>query len=392
MARGASSDAAVPVEVTSVARRPIARFIETNGALEAENEVDIVARVSAPIVALQVEEGQRVRKGQLLAKLDDRELQARADISRVTLGESQVAYARAQELQKESLISAETFEQARATFESAEAQLANDQIQLDYTEIRAPFTGWIVERYVDLAQQVSPGEALFRISDFDPLLVPIQIPERELARLKVDQPAYVTVEAFPDARFAASVLRMSPVVDASTGTIKVTLAVDADERLRPGMFADVYVETDRRDGALVIPKAALALDSMDDAVYVAGDGVAERRVVKLGFQEGDRVEVLEGLRPDERVIVVGQDALSDGTPIQVLRGDGQAVASSEAPQPPRSKGKGRGLDGELTEERLAGMRERMKQRGMTEAQIDERIEQIKSKFGGTRPQGATATN
>jgi len=279
-----------------------------------------LARVAAPITELAAEEGMTVRAGQLLARLDPREIRSQHEISRVTLEEAKLAYERAERLKGNQLISPEEYEQALARFETARAQLEQNQIQLDYTEVRAPFSGRIVARYVDLAEQVTVNTPLFRISDFDPLLCPIQVPERELPRLETGQPAYLTVEAWPGERFEASVLRIRPVVDAATGTVRVTLDVKGRGKLTPGMFARVYLETATRPGALVIPRAALSLESVGDTVYVAADGVAQRREVSLGFEERDRVEVTSGLEAGERVVVVGQDGLSDGTPIQVLRG------------------------------------------------------------------------
>ncbi|MEE9293195.1 MAG: efflux RND transporter periplasmic adaptor subunit, partial [Acidobacteriota bacterium] len=114
------------------------------------------------------------------------------------------------------------------------------------------------------------------------------------------------------------VLRISPVVDAATGTIKVTLQVRATDRLRPGMFSRVFIETATRQDAVVIPKAALSLDSIGDTVFVADGGTVSRRDVALGFEEGDFVEVVSGITDGEQVVVVGQDGLSEGTPIQVL--------------------------------------------------------------------------
>ncbi len=319
--------AAVPVETATVVRRDISSYIETNGTLEAENEVDIIARVSAPIVELGAEEGMAVRKDQVVARLEEDELRARLEISRVALAEAELAYERARQLREQQLISAEEYEQARSRFETARAELEGNQIQLGYTVIRAPFDGLIVERYVDFAQQVAANSPLFRISDFNPLLCPIQVPERDLPRLEPGQQAYVEVEAWKGERFSASVLRISPVVDAATGTIKVTLEVRSGGKLRPGMFARAYLKTASKPAALVIPKTALSLESIGDTVYVAAGGVAQRREVRLGFQEGDLVEIVDGLDEGEQVVVVGQDGLSDGTPVQILEGNG-------APPPP----------------------------------------------------------
>jgi len=393
---------AVPVEVAAVERRRISSYIETNGILEAENEVDLVARVSAPIVELLAEEGMAVRKGQPLARLDQDELRVQMDLARVALDEATLAYERAKKLRQEDLIPEEEYERAKSAWESAMAQLEANKIQLGYSELRAPFDGWIVTRYVDFAEQVNVNTPLFRLSDFDPMLCPIQVPERELSKLHADQPAHLLLEPWPDHEFQAKVLRISPVVDAATGTIKVTLEVRAEGKLRPGMFARVYLETDTRENALVIPKAALSLESIGDTVYLAAAGVAARREVRLGFREGDFVEIAEGLAEGDSVVVVGHDGLSDGTPIEILSGDGArpraettAVAAAlgeraghpgGGPPPgpgdgrrgPRDGRRGPGPGGRpdfstMSPEQLERAKEFMRQRGMTEEQITERI-------------------
>jgi membrane fusion protein (multidrug efflux system) len=352
--------AAVPVEVQAVARRSVASYIETNGTLEAENEVDIVARTSGPIIELATEEGQRVRKGQLMARIDPAEAQAQVQIAEVALREAERAFDRAKSTFEAQLISQAEYDQARSAREAAQAALVERQVQLSYTRITAPFDAIVAERTVKLADNVTPNQKLFRISDFDPLLSKIQVPEKELPRLHKGQPAYLTVEAWPKERFAAHVLRISPTVDAATGTVRVTLEVEARERLRPGMFASVFLEVERHEGALTIPKSALSLESLGDTVYVVDGKVAARRPVKLGFEEADRVEVLSGLAEGDRVIVVGQDGLSDGTPVQVLEGPGakapairdaenarpepgaRAHADTKPPSPPAATGGVRG--------------------------------------------------
>jgi membrane fusion protein (multidrug efflux system) len=383
--------AAVPVEVATVDRRDISSYIETNGTLEAENEVDIVARISGPIVELKVEEGMAVEAGQLLARLEQDEIRAQLEISRVELNESRLAFERARTLQGDDLISAEAFEQAEAAFESARAQFEGNQILFGYTEIRAPFGGLIVNRYIDFAEQVSTNTPLFRISDFTPLLCPIQVPERDLPRLRSGQRAYLTVEAYPDAPFPAQVLRISPVVEAGTGTIKVTLDVDAQGQLRPGMFARVFLETDVHSDTLVMPKAALSLESIGDTVYVIDGEAVDRREVSLGFQEGDHVEALSGVEAGELVVVVGQDGLSAGTPVRVLRRDGVATERGAPPGTGEEKvtaappGPSRPDFSTMTAEQLEQVKERMRSRGMTEEQIEDRIRRARE--AGQPPAG-----
>ena len=398
---GARPQAAVPVEVETATRRDISAYIETNGILEADNEVDIVSRMSGPIVTLRAEEGMLVTRGQLLARIDDQDVRSNVEIARVALEEARLSYERSKKLHAGNLISPEEHEQAANRFETAKAQYDNNQILLGYTEIRAPFTGLIINRNIDLAEQVSPGSALFRISDFDPLLCPIQVPERELPRLALEQSAYLTVEAWADERFPARVLRISPVVDSATGTVKVTLAVQPDDRLRPGMFTRVFLETERRTNSLVIPRTALSLESLGDTVYVVSEGKAERREVSLGFREGDFVEIVGGIEDGEQVVVVGQDGLSEGTPIQILGETraGSLSAGIDAPQlePDRTSeagepqvagpggpggGPGRRMDpSKMTPEQLERAKEHMRARGLSEEEIEERLETRRSSTG-----------
>lgn len=419
----------IPVRVTSVIRRDIADYLETNGSLEAENEVDIVARTDGPIVELNVEEGDFVRAGQVLARIDAAEIEAQLGIARVNLAEAELVWNRAQSSYREEVISQEAYDLAESNFNAAAAQIVGTEILLDYTVIRAPFDGLIIERVIKNAEHVSNNARLFRISDFDPLLCPIQLPEKDLPRLELGQTAYLTVEAYPGARFPARVLRISPVVDPATGTVKVTLEVQAQGRLRPGMFASVFVETDIHENALVVPKQALVLESTSDTVYVAmddgeGGAVARRRSLELGYEESDSLEVLSGLSEGEDVVILGQDNLSDQTPVTIDEREGPAAATTvtslpasgaesparvanaqgapaaggattaepAAPQarPPGGPGAPRGgppggFDpSQLTPERIEMMKARMKERGMSEEQIDQMIERIRS---GEAPPG-----
>lgn len=383
--RDGEGAAAVPVEVVAVARRPVSSFLETNGTLEAENDVNIVARTDGPVVELAAEEGMRVREGRLLLRIDETERQAQVEIAQVTLDEARRAHDRAKAAREAAIISQEVYDQALARLESAEAQLHGAEVLRGYTKVVAPFDGVIVERFVKLGQTVTPNQPLFRVADFDPLLVKIQVPEKELSRLEPGQPAYLNVEAWPDERFTARVLRISPVVEAATGTIRVTLEVATQGKLRPGMFASVFLVTETREDALVIPKRALSLETLTDTVFVVEEGQAARRSLELGFEETEVVEVRSGLTEGERVVVVGQDGLTDGTPVVVLSGPG-----AEAAPPPARAGRpaggsfgagGRPDFSKMTPEQLERVKERMRERGLTEEQIRERLE----RRGAPRP-------
>ena len=391
----------IPIQVVAATRRGIAQYLETNGSLQAENDVDLLARTSGPIVALEVEEGMRVRKDQLLARIDPREIEAQLAISTLSMAEAELALDRARRSFEADLVSKEIYDQAKSRFDVAAAQVDSQEVQLSYTEIRAPFDGQIVERHIKLAQTVQTNAPLFRISDFDLLECPIRVPEKDLGRLSVGQSAYLTVEAFAGEHFDASVLRVSPVVDSATGTVKVTLEVAARGKLRPGMFASVYLETDRRQNALVVPKSSLVLESIGDTVYVKEGDVAARREVDLGYDEGDFVEVVAGLEEGDEVIVLGQDSLSDGTPVYVLDNTPTRVARTEeatdGPSPRAGGAGGRPGGGsgppggfpdpsQMTPDMIDMMKQRMRSRGMSDEQIEKRIEMMKKgEFPGRPP-------
>lgn len=386
---GGAATSAVPVEVVSVERRSVSSFLETNGSLEAENDVRIVARIPGAVVELAAEEGMRLKKGDLMLRINEAETKARMEIAQVAVNEATRAHQRAKAALDNEIISQEVYDSALAQLESAQAQLTNAEIDYSYTKVTAPFDGIVVERFVKLAENVTANQELFRFSEFDPLLCKIQVPEKELSRLQKGQTAYVNVEAWPEERFDASVLRISPVVDAATGTIRVTLQVRAHGKLSPGMFARVFLVTDTHEDAVVMPKRALSIESLSDAVFVVNDeGQAERRAVQLGYEETDVVEVRSGLAVGERVIVVGQDGLTDGTPIQVLKGPG----ADEMPPPSRAdngerppsggNGTSPGGDGppggrvdlsQATPEQLERIKQRMRERGMSDEQVEQAL-------------------
>jgi RND family efflux transporter MFP subunit len=360
--------------VERVSLRAISQFLQTNGTLEAENEVDIVARTSGPVTEILTEEGRIVRAGELMARIDEREPKNQAAIARVTRDEAQLAFDRTNASWSEGLVSREAYDSALSRLAAAKAQLESAEIQLAYTEIRAPFEALVVNRDIRLAQYVTPGMRLFRISDFTPLLCRVEIPEKDLPRVRVGQTAHLEVEAYPGRRFPARVERLRPTVDPASGTVTVTLEVAAQGVLRPGMFTSVYLETETRDSVLVIPRDALVLDSLGDTVYVMAEGLAERREVRLGLRDENSVEIIEGLAEGEQLIVLGQEGLANGTPVIVLGEAPAAEAGAGAAGPPP--------------EALEAMRQRMRERGLSEADIESRIEQMRAGGGQGRGGGA----
>lgn len=369
---GNGAEAAVPVRTEPLVRGSISDAIRATGTLEAEEEVDLVARGSGTVTEILVEEGDRVRQGRLLARLDDREARNLVAQRTVTLEEARLAYGRAQTQRERGLVSQEAHDTAASALAAAEAQLEAARIQLADTEVRTPYDAVVSVRYVNRNQYVSPGTALFRIFADDPLLCRVQVPEKELTRLGVGQAARLEVGAFAERPFIGTVERIRPSVEAGTGTVTVTVAVRSSGVLRPGMFAAVSVETDRLDGVLVVPREALVLDAIGDVVFVVEDGVARRREVELGVRSDDVVQVVAGLAAGEPLVVLGQDGLADGTPVTELGAESPAATAAAGPDPAM----------------LEQIRARMRERGLSEVEIEGRLARFAEGGGAGGRQGA----
>ncbi len=318
---------AIPVKVVKAERQPISVFLMSSANLEALRKVDVVARVSGIVRRIFVEEGTTVRKNRILATLDDTELQLQVQQARARAENSRRLFDRAKDMFHKNLISKEQYDDAKFQYETAASQLEAAQLQLLYAKIRAPISGVVTQRFIELGNQVSVNQKVFTMVDYDTLYARIFIPEKDIPKVHVGQRATVTVEAYPGRVFKGRVKMISPIVDPASGTVKVT--VDLLKRgtpLLPGMFATVRIITETHPKALVIPKRALLLESETDRVFVVQDSVARQRDVKLGFSDGDRVEVLSGLTPGEWVVVVGQEGLQNGAQVRMVTESGVSAS------------------------------------------------------------------
>ncbi len=315
----AASEAAIPVEVTSPARGEMLALYSGTATLEAEADAEVIAKVAGEVRRIYVEEGDRVKAGQVLAQLDDRQLRLQAAQTRAALAKSERDFNRQIELHDKGLVSAGAFEGLKYDLDNHRAADDLARLNLSYSEIRAPFAGVVSLRHVKLGQEIATGAKIFRVTNPTPLKASVFVPERELARLKPGQSASIAVDALAGRAYPAVVKLVSPTVDAATATFKVTLEVD-DPRgdLKPGMFSRVGIVFERRADALTIPRIALLDTDGSSNVFVVNAGKAEQRAVRTGLSNAGKVEVLDGLTGAEQVVVVGQNGLKDGNPVRVV--------------------------------------------------------------------------
>ena len=315
---GEKKPEAVPVEVVSVGRQAITASYSGTANLEAPGESQVVAKTSGVMVQLLAEEGQVVRKGQVLARLDGDRVRLEAERSAATVNKLENNYRRSQKLRQEKLVSADSDEQIRYELEAARASLALARLELSYTNIVAPINGVVAQRMVKPGNLISLNAPVFRIVDNSRLEAVLNVPEREMAVLKPGMPLRMAVDAIPGQVFEGKVDRVSPVVDSGTGTFRVVCAFTGNETLRPGMFGRIEVIFDQRQNILTIPRVALLEDEGETAVYVVRADKAARVPVKLGYTTGEFAEILSGVKEGDRVITAGKVAVRDGTEVQVL--------------------------------------------------------------------------
>lgn len=329
---GADADAeaeesnAVPVEVALAGRRPIAASYSGTATLAAINEAQVVSKTTGVLLELMVEEGDSVRVGQPLARLDPDRKGLALSQAQAQLQKLQSEYARSEELFERQLVSADQHERLRAELDIQRAAVDIARLEVSYTRITASIDGVVAERLVREGNLVQANQALFRLVDNRTLEAVLNIPERELATMQVGLPVSMQVDALPGERFEGRVARVSPVVDAGSGTFRVTTEFTSDGSLRPGMFGRVGVVFDQRADVLTVPREALIEGDGTTAVFAVRDGTAVRTPVQLGFINGTYAEVRDGLVEGDQVVTIGKVTLRDGSEVQVL--------NAPAEQPP----------------------------------------------------------
>jgi membrane fusion protein (multidrug efflux system) len=321
----AKKEEAVPVEVSELTLGPIESVLAFSANLEAERQVSVVAEAQRQVTELLVEEGDQARRGQILLRLqDDEQVSALAKVkSQVAKAERE--FARQERLFDQDLISEEDFNNASYELEQLRISLADAERELGYTEVRAPISGTVTARMINLGDQVQIGQELFELIDFESIVARIYVPEKHFAELRTGLPANVSAQAAAGLDYACTVKRIAPIVDAKSGTVKVTVAVGAKRGLRPGMYVDVNLITTTHTEAVLVPKRAVVYDNDQMYVYRMKD---KDRVERVFFRpllaDKYNVEPVSGLSAGDRVVIAGQAGLKEGALVK-LPGEDEAA-------------------------------------------------------------------
>mgnify|MGYP001086380359 FL=1 len=310
---------AVPVEVGTPVRGTIYATYTGTAPIEAFAEADIIAKVDGEVRQLRVEEGDMVTQHQVLATLDGDRLRLELSESKARLNKLRRDFERNQELQEKNLISEGDFEKIQYELDALQASYNLASLQLDYTQIRATIGGVISERYIKLGNTIKAGDRVFRVTSLNPLVAYLYVPEREFRQIKAGQIVNIGVDALAGAVVNATVTRVRPIVDPVTGTFKITIEmVDADQRIKPGMFGRMNIIFDQHEDVLQIPRSAIIDSAGELSVFVVEDGAGIRKSIETGFSSGGMVEATDGLIDEDRVITVGHVGLKNESKVVVI--------------------------------------------------------------------------
>ncbi len=335
----AEDQPAVRVRVAPILVDTVRLTIDAVANVESLDVVNVVPERAEPVLSVMVEEGMRVTKGQPLAELRKSLAQLAVDEANVRLAEANNEEARADNDYQRNLALAErsdgtsllsdrdldTSKQAlaTATTAAASAEVALDRAEIDLARctLLAPIDGTITARDISVGDMTTLGQRAFEITDLDHPRVVFYRPQRELESLRVGQSLTATAEAYPSDTITGTIERIAPVVDAESGTVKVTAILDRSERraIPTGLLLRLEIELEAREGALLVPKDALILEGGLPRVFVVrGDGVEEVEF-EPGFESPTHMQALgEVLRGDDRVVVTGQDRLEADDKIEIL--------------------------------------------------------------------------
>ncbi len=321
----------VPVETTQPIREDIHAQYSGTATIEAFAEAEVIAKVAGEVREILVEEGDQVRSGQVLARLDGDRLRLEVRQSEANLQKLERDYERNLDLKQKGLVSAGAFENIKYEMDALRASYELARLELSYTEIRSPIDGVVAERYIKIGNTIAVNDPVFQITNLQPLVTYMHVPEREYRKIQDGQTASIYVDALQNQLFAGTVSRISPVIDPETGTFKVTVEISDDtRRLKPGMFGRISIVYATHPDALQIPASAIIDEGGETSVFVIDDNVARRRMVETGLGRGNYVEIIAGLEPTEQLVITGQTGLKDGAVVTVVNSSQSSADSVQA--------------------------------------------------------------
>jgi membrane fusion protein (multidrug efflux system) len=340
------------VEVAKVESMTLVDETQAVGSLRSRQGVMLRPEVGGRVKQIFFNDGQRVRKGQLMVQFDDQLPQAQLAQARAELSITEANHKRNQDLVAQNFISQRSLDESSAALEVSRAKLSLAQATLQRLQVLAPFDGITGLKQINVGDYLRDGADMVNVEDIDAVLLDFRLPERFQAKIRAGQKAQLTVDALPGRPFSAIIQAVDPLIDANGRSVGVRGCIDnRQQQLRPGMFARVNAVFGSRENALVIPEEAIIPQGGRTFVVrvVQGDKpeakVSERVAVKVGLRLPGKVEILEGLSAGDTVVTAGHQRLQkDGTVVRVVDLS-QPGGGRPAGGPPGAGGPGAGAGG-----------------------------------------------
>ncbi|NUN13772.1 MAG: efflux RND transporter periplasmic adaptor subunit [Myxococcales bacterium] len=344
-----NENAASPVYVQAAVLGSAMDTLRSSATVSPRKQVVVTARLDGTVVDVPVDVGMNVTEGQTLAMLHNPNPDLAINRARTQIRRIEDELRKIDELINQGLVPRQN--KTDLQFELKQARISQEEATTARTtlHIAAPLAGTILGRQVEPGMWVAPGTPMFVIATAEDLLVPVALSERALSRLKIGQTAKIRAIALPDREFPATLERIHPAVDATTGTILATFAVvditagkTDGLKLLPGMFADVEIEVEQLTNVVLIPRQAVLYDQNTAVVFVAENGTAKRNSIVVGPTNGEHIAVLRGVDDGDLVVTVGQNSLQDGARIEIKEKPVDSAGESSPTTPPPAPDKATG--------------------------------------------------
>jgi len=324
------------VEVEKVRMGSIVQRINVVGNLDADNEVVIHPEIEGKIKKLNIQEGQFVNEGDSLVEIEDANYRAKVKDTEAAYQNAKLKLDRYTKLSESSAGPLKNKEEAQAELLKAEANFDIAKLQLDHTNIRAPFSGYIGLKKFSVGALVTPQTELITIVDVDPITVDYRVPAKYIRSISKGQEVKVTVDSYPDKLYKATIEALDPKVDPNANSVQVRAFIpNADGKLKPGLFARVNMVVGSKDNALLLPETAVLTSGEESFVYLVVDAktkagqevkIVIKRPVVTGMSESGVVEIVEGIKEGDVVVTVGMNKVYEQAPVRIV----EDVSADEA--------------------------------------------------------------
>jgi membrane fusion protein, multidrug efflux system len=325
-----NNELAAPVSVIDVTKGPIVQFINTTGTAEAASQVVITSEMAGeyylgrnPRTGTTFKLGDIVEKGQVIVKFENAEYvnSNSLETKKLNFEISDLEYQKQKSLYDKGGVTFRELKNSEVSLAQAKLNYENALIQLGKMEVKALFRGVIVDLpHVTDGTRVNSGTAIVTLMDYSKLMMDVNLPEKFLSTIKIGQEVSITNYTIPNDTLKAQINELSPVVSTETRTFKGKMLINNTEmKLRPGMFVKADIEIARKDTAIVIPKDIIVAGSRGKTVYIVDKGAAQRRTITTGLENETSVEVTEGLKVNDRLVIKGYETLRDHSKVKIIK-------------------------------------------------------------------------